>query len=270
MDSRQEVDSPEPILRESALSAGTARKRSLSITAQASSTQPRQLRVKSRNDQNKSRQLHTVGSSPPTRTKPAGVGSEGGRVVGTRGGTSDNFQLWPHGTVTLATELNVQTTCFTSSGDHLFEYGPPLSVSTPEALCFRVGDVPLDWNGTKLLDTIYQVDPLLRNHKHFRLSLSQSGSTQTALLIFEGACTEYFGSIGCNESRHTPTDLMIDRHFHGMTVLYTPPGKIAVEYAFPCYCSSSSSVSNEIVLIHWVNSVIAVTGLAGLSLGLRV
>jgi hypothetical protein len=179
--------------------------------------------------------------------KPAGTDNEDEPIVDTQEDISRKFQ---HNTTVLAPEGDVQTARHAPSRNYISEYVPSLPVPTYKGPCFRIRFVPPDWSHEKLLDTIYQIDPPLRTYKQFWLSLSRSGSTQTALLIFEDKCTEYFLSISLYKDRDTPVDLVIDRHFHGMTVLHTPPGGIAVEYVLPCYCSPGFSESSESVLMH--------------------
>jgi hypothetical protein len=98
--------------------------------------------------------------------------------------------------------------------------------------CFRITNVPQEWNRKKLLDALMEVDPVLQ-HLNFQISLYpcvDSSQTQTALLNLE-TCTEYF--VKSDHSNYLTmsngTLLVFDSHFYDLTPLNSPEGEIVAE-----------------------------------------
>jgi hypothetical protein len=105
-----------------------------------------------------------------------------------------------------------------SAGDSYAHY-IDLPVAAPK--CFRIANVPLTWSKKNVYRVLHNADRSLKDHKH-QLSLfpACSGATQTALLNFE-ICTKFFRRI------------LLNRHFHDLTPLNTPEGKIVAELVLP-------------------------------------
>jgi hypothetical protein len=126
-----------------------------------------------------------------------------------------------------------------SAGDSYAHY-IDLPVAAPK--CFRIANVPLTWSKKNVYRVLHNADRSLKDHKH-QLSLfpACSGATQTALLNFE-ICTKFFRRILLNRHHYlkvlaTSTSaevrLVIDCHFHDLTPLNTPEGKIVAELVLP-------------------------------------
>lgn len=106
-------------------------------------------------------------------------------------------------------------------------------------LCFRIRAVPLRWTSDTLLQILGSLDQDL-GHQQIELTLCQNGLTQTAVLSFEGTCTAFFRKIPLYEDfpimlknktfGKSSTGLIIDRHFHGLTVLHEPTDWVEKEY----------------------------------------
>jgi len=108
--------------------------------------------------------------------------------------------------------------------------------------CIRVANVPLTWSKEDVYQVLDDIDRPFKGHKH-QLSLfpACSGATQTALLNVE-ICTKFFRCIPPNSyyylevpatSTSAEVHLVIDYHFHDLTPLNTPEGKIVAELVLP-------------------------------------
>jgi hypothetical protein len=109
-----------------------------------------------------------------------------------------------------------------------------ISAADARPKCFRIANVPTNWDKDVLLGALHTIDPFLKDRK-FQLSLFPGcyDLTQTALLNLS-TCTEYFQSLKSNESNYKQatdgTLLVIDDHFYDMTPLNVPEGEIIAEY----------------------------------------
>ncbi|KAF8540115.1 hypothetical protein BDD12DRAFT_777518, partial [Trichophaea hybrida] len=112
--------------------------------------------------------------------------------------------------------------------------------------CFRISNVPLNWNEDMVHATLETIDPFIADGNP-RLSLYPclySTQTQTALLNL-GTCTEYFQHLQPNDFKYVAIEddhLVIDSHFYELTPLNSPEGSVIAD-------------------------VVAVTGLAGHAFG---
>ena len=113
------------------------------------------------------------------------------------------------------------------------------SSSTPAAkpklasVCFRISNVPPTWNEGEILQAFQSSDGSLdQATDQYRLSFypACSGSSQTALLDLQ--CPGYLWNLQSNEDKlihREGSDIVMDRHFHGLTPLNTPEGEIVAE-----------------------------------------
>jgi hypothetical protein len=101
------------------------------------------------------------------------------------------------------------------------------------AVCFRISNVPPTWNEAELLQAFQTSDDSLDfTTGQYRLSFHPacSGSSQTALLNLQ--CPGCSWNIQSNEDkliRSGGSDIVMDRHFYGLTPLNTPEGEIVAE-----------------------------------------
>ena len=100
-------------------------------------------------------------------------------------------------------------------------------------VCLRISNVPPMWNEGDLLQAFKSSDDSLDLAAgQYQLSFypACSGSSRTAILNLQ--CPGYSWNLQSNEDRlirREGSDIVIDRHFHGLTPLNTPEGEIAVE-----------------------------------------
>lgn len=106
----------------------------------------------------------------------------------------------------------------------------PSPRSTPK--CFRISNVPSDWNKEKLVDALRTINRFLDQNLELSLYPACCGPTQTALLNLS-TCTEYFQDLKPNEFNYVNTIegllLVIDSHFYNLTPLNTPEDNIVAE-----------------------------------------
>jgi hypothetical protein len=109
-----------------------------------------------------------------------------------------------------------------------------ISAAKPHlAACFRISNVPPTWNEAELLQAFQSSDDSLDLATgQYRLSFHPacSGSSQTALLNLQ--CPGCSWNIQSNEDkliRSGASDIVMDRHFYGLTPLNTPEGEIVTE-----------------------------------------
>ena len=101
--------------------------------------------------------------------------------------------------------------------------------------CFRISNVPPTWNERNLLQAIRSSDdsPDLASTAQYRLSFypACSGSRQTALLNLQSPGCQW--NLQSNEDKlirgEDDSDIVMDRHFRGLTPLNTPEGEIVAE-----------------------------------------
>jgi len=119
---------------------------------------------------------------------------------------------------------NLPGRAYFASSTHI----PPRS-SAPK--CFRIANVPSDWNEVKLLKVLKQIDPFLEQILQLSLYPACCGPTKTALLNL-GACTAYFQHLKSSDYNYITfeeTLLVIDSHFFDLTPLNTPEEEIHAE-----------------------------------------
>ncbi|KAF8538592.1 hypothetical protein BDD12DRAFT_884762 [Trichophaea hybrida] len=128
----------------------------------------------------------------------------------------------------------------------IHDSGPSnIPMANPGPKCFRISNVPSTWSKDDLLNSLKEIDPSLEriSSNEYQLSLFPAchGSSKTAILNFE-TCTKYFQKLKTDDFNYQRTSdgsfLVIDSHFHDLTPLSSPEGKIVAD-------------------------VVAVTGLAG-------
>jgi hypothetical protein len=100
-------------------------------------------------------------------------------------------------------------------------------------MCFRVSDIPDGWSEEDLRRALKTLDPSL-DDDHYDASLYPAchGSRQVAIIKTYQA-TEYLKGISSDKThfnRIGRKTLSIDRHFHGLTPLNTPPKDVDAEY----------------------------------------
>jgi hypothetical protein len=122
------------------------------------------------------------------------------------------------------------------SGTHaakLHQGSSTLAAKSQPAVCFRISNVPPMWNEAELLQAFQSSnDSFDLATSQYRLSLypACSGSSQTAILILQ--CPERSWNIQSNQNkliRREGKDIVMDRHFYGLTPLNTPEGEIVAE-----------------------------------------
>ena len=111
-----------------------------------------------------------------------------------------------------------------------------ISTAKPElaSVCFRISNVPPMWNEADLLQA-FQIsnDSLDLATGQHQLSFypACSGSSQTALLNLQSPGCSW--NIQSNEDRlirrESDSDIVMDRHFYGLTPLNNPEGEIVAE-----------------------------------------
>jgi len=107
--------------------------------------------------------------------------------------------------------------------------------------CFRIANVPPDWNKDTLLAVLETIDPFIEENPELSLyPCLDSIQTQTALLNLR-TCTEYFQRLKPNDFNHVPIlntgsrgHLVIDSHFYNLTPLNSPEGEVVAELVSPC------------------------------------
>jgi len=104
--------------------------------------------------------------------------------------------------------------------------------------CFRITNVPSDWNKDCLLTALETIDPCLKG-QNAQLSFYPGcfdTKSRTALLNLS-TCSAYFQLLKSNEFNYAQTPdetlLVIDSHFYGFTPLNTPEGEIIAELLTP-------------------------------------
>jgi hypothetical protein len=135
----------------------------------------------------------------------------------------------------LATALSVLTLLlWMLRRAQLHQRSSSISVAKPQlAVCFRISNVPPTWNEAELLQAFQTSDDSLDLATgQYRLSFHPacSGSSQTALLNVQ--CPRCSWNIQSNEDkliRSGGSDIVMDRHFYGLTPLNTPEGEIVAE-----------------------------------------
>jgi hypothetical protein len=115
----------------------------------------------------------------------------------------------------------------------LLQGSSTLAAKSQPAVCFRISNVPPMWNEAELLQA-FQIsdDPLDLATSQYRLSFypACSGSSQTAILILQ--CPGRSWGLQSNENkliRREGKDIVMDRHFYGLTPLNTPEDEIVAE-----------------------------------------
>jgi len=110
--------------------------------------------------------------------------------------------------------------------------------------CFRIANVPLNWDENMLLAALKTFDPIIENQNP-QLSLYpclNSTETQTALLNL-GTCTEYFEQLKPDDFNHVKAldkiDLVIDSHFDNLTPLNLPARDVVAELVLLCLAFNS-------------------------------
>ena len=112
---------------------------------------------------------------------------------------------------------------------------PSISAAKPKLapVCFRISNVPPGWNEGDLLQAFRSSnDSLDLATGQYQVSFypACSGSSRTVLLNLQRP--ECSWNLQSNEDRlirREGTDIVIDRHFHGLTPLNTPEGEIVAE-----------------------------------------
>ena len=110
-----------------------------------------------------------------------------------------------------------------------------ISAAKPQLalVCFRISNVPPMWNEGDLLQAFQSSDDSLDLATgQYRLSFypACSGSSRTALLNLQSPeCSWNLQSNKDQLIRREGSDIVIDRHFHGLTPLNTPEGEIVAE-----------------------------------------
>jgi len=111
-----------------------------------------------------------------------------------------------------------------------------ISAAQPQLapVCFRISNVPPKWNEGELLQALQNSDDSLNIASgQYQLSFypACSGSSRTALLNLQ--CLGYSWNLQSNEDklirREGGSDIVMDRHFYGLTPLNTPEGEIVAE-----------------------------------------
>jgi len=104
--------------------------------------------------------------------------------------------------------------------------------------CFRISNVPSDWNEDMLFAALETIDPFL-DRLNLQLSLYPAccGASQTALLNL-GVCTEYFLQLLSGSSNHISIPgkvvLVIDSEFYDLTPLNSPGDEVVAELVLSC------------------------------------
>jgi len=108
-----------------------------------------------------------------------------------------------------------------------------VSITNKWSNCFRITNVPSAWSEGDLVVALQTIDPFFKD-SNYSISLYPAcyDFSQTALLSLD-ACTEYFQSLGPNESKYLQnsdgTPIMVDSHFHDLTPLNTPGDTVVAE-----------------------------------------
>jgi hypothetical protein len=107
------------------------------------------------------------------------------------------------------------------------------AVKLQPPVCFRISNVPPTWSEGELLQALQSFDNTLDPAiGQYRLSLYPAccGSSQTALLNLQ--CPGYSWDLESNGDQiieMEDSDLVMDRHFYGLTPLNNPGGEIIAE-----------------------------------------
>jgi hypothetical protein len=111
-------------------------------------------------------------------------------------------------------------------------FWPGMRKENPRSMCFRISGLPPSWSQGDVLGALCAIDPSLISQKNLRLSLYPSvgcgAPTQTALLNLDSGTEKL-------QLRHHLTVpesgavLTIDSHFHDLTPLNAPEGKVIAE-----------------------------------------
>jgi hypothetical protein len=119
-------------------------------------------------------------------------------------------------------------------GAQLHQGSSGVSAAKPQPpVCFRISNVPPMWSEGELLQALQSSgDSLDLATRQYRLSLYPAccGSSQTALLNLQ--CPGYSWDPKSNKDQligREDSDLVMDRHFYGLTPLNTPEGEIVAE-----------------------------------------
>lgn len=118
-------------------------------------------------------------------------------------------------------------------GSFLSSTHNPIRSNAPK--CFRIANVPSDWDEVRLLDALRKIDPFLEQNAELSLYPACCGNTKTALLNLH-ACTAYFKHLKSKDFNYVnfeETLLVIDSHFFDLTPLNTPEGEIHAESVLP-------------------------------------
>jgi hypothetical protein len=108
-----------------------------------------------------------------------------------------------------------------------------LAAKPQPAVCLRISNVPPMWSEAELLQAFQSSDGSLDlATSQYRLSFypACSGSSQTAILILQ--CPGRSWNLQSNENkliRREGKDIVVDRHFYGLTPLNTPEDEIVAE-----------------------------------------
>jgi hypothetical protein len=108
-----------------------------------------------------------------------------------------------------------------------------LAAKSQPAVCFRISNVPPMWSEAELVRAFQSSDDSLDlATSQYRLSLypACSGSSQTAILNLQ--CPGRSWNLQSNEDkliRREGKDIVMDRHFYGLTPLNTPEDEIVAE-----------------------------------------
>ena len=97
-------------------------------------------------------------------------------------------------------------------------------------VCFRISNVPPMWNEGDLRQAFHDSLGLATSQYQLSFYPACSGSSRTALLKLQ--CPGSSCNLLPNEDnliRREDSDIVIDRHFHGLTPLNTPEGEIVAE-----------------------------------------
>jgi len=118
----------------------------------------------------------------------------------------------------------------------LYQGSSSISAAKPQLVpvCFRISNVPSTWNEGELLQAIQSSDyslDLAAGQYQLSFYPACSGSSQTALLNLQ--CPGCLWNLQSNKDklirREGGSDIVMDRHFYGLTPLNTPEGQIVAE-----------------------------------------
>jgi hypothetical protein len=134
----------------------------------------------------------------------------------------------------LATLLSVLTLLLWMLRRARLHQGSSTLAAKPQpAVCFRISNVPPMWNKAELLQAFQSSDDSLDlATSQYRLSFypACSGPSQTAILNLQYPGRSW--NLQSNENkliRREGKDIVVDRHFYGLTPLNTPEDEIVAE-----------------------------------------